>query len=431
MIEIQVNDGQRVQLQEVDGRYQFTFTPTKADDMLTLINTSNLQNFIADNQFNYMQLEIGDTVTEFEENTSTASVLKGLLDDYADELKIEMRSEDEKVKSHIQLTANGLLNEFVDENRNLQTSEATVAGKFIREMKRLDDESSTSTMQQSTDAIISGMRDKSGGFNGIRIHPGLTHLAGTSRIDDAVIESAHIRSLHGEKIEAETISGGKIKAGAISAHQLAANAVEAKHLKADNALIDKLMANEALIRQLVAHHVFATKLNAIDAEFVRARFNGINQYLDVNGHALTFRHSDGSKTIMSPSGLYHEEAGAVYRTSYLRDTLRIDDILHDGRESGGVSIGVNPGYKWIQLPDIYKGKRFVAQIAISDQKTWQAGDDYSFGRLHKLRDVAEVIHDRIDYVNARVPVIGYSHVYNTRTGTRWNYPIIAQLLVSY
>ena len=71
MIEIQVNDGQRVELQEVDGRYTFTFTPTKADDTLTLINTSNLPDFIADNQFNYMQLEIGDEVTEFELNSST------------------------------------------------------------------------------------------------------------------------------------------------------------------------------------------------------------------------------------------------------------------------------------------------------------------------------------------------------------------------
>ena len=395
MIEIQVNDGQRVELQEVDGRYTFTFTPTKADDTLTLINTSNLPDFIADNQFNYMQLEIGDEVTEFELNSSTASVLKGLLDDYADELKIEMRSEDEKVKSHIQLTANGLLNEFIDENRNLQTSEATVAGKFIREMKRLDGESFTSTMQQSTDAIISGMRDKSGKFNGIRIHPGLTHLAGSSRIDDAVIESAHIRSLHGEKIEAETISGGKIKAGAISAHQLAVNAVEAQHLKADNALIDKLMANDALVRQLVAHHVFAAKLNAIDAAFVRARFNGINQYLDINGHALTFIHSDGSKTIMSPAGLYHEEAGGVYKTQYITHVQPVSGLNHDDINN----------MLWVQLPDIFKGKNFKVYAVLSD--AYGMVTEAWYGRSAIQRIVGFVQQDRIDYANARVPLRGY------------------------
>lgn len=355
MIEIQVNDGQRVQLQEIDGRYQFTFTPTKADDTLTLINTSHSPNLILDNQFNYMQLEIGDKVTEFEENTSSASIMKALIEDYVEAIKLRLKNEVDGLTAQIELTANGILKQFVNESEGLQTSEATIAGKFLREIKRLDGEAVSSAMSQTQSQIVAGLRDKSGAFQGLRINPGLNHISGQTLIDDATIKAAHIGS-----VNASTITTGTLNAG---------------NIRVINLDVNSLVGNIG--------------------QFIQLHLNGINSSINLDGNALTARHTDGSRTILSSSGLYHEEKGGVYKTQYITHVQPVSGLNHDDINN----------MLWVQLPDIFKGKNFKVYAVLSDAYGMVTKEWYSRSAIQRI--VAFVQQDRIDYANARVPLRGY------------------------
>lgn len=192
-----------------------------------------------------------------------------------------------------------------------------------------------------------------------------------------------------------------------------------------------LRAMVANINQLNAIQVNANRITGFTSEFLRSIWNGINNRISIDGNALVASHTDGSRTVLSPSGLFHEEGGTYYRTHYLTEIIPVGDILHDGRDNGGVQLGVNPGYKWVQLPGIFKGKRFKAQISYSDADTWRAGDDYRNGNIQLLRPVCFVPQHLIDYENARVPIVGYAHVFNRRTWSRYNYPVWGQLMITY
>ena len=378
MIQIQVNDGQRVELQEVDGRYTFTFTPTKADDTLTLINTSHSPDLILDNRFNYMQLELGDEVTPFEDNTSSVSIMKALIDDYVEAIKLSLKNQVEGLTAQIELTANGILKQFVNEADGLQTSEATIAGKFLREIKRLDDEAVSSAISQSANQIAIGLRDKSGEFQGLRINPGLNHISGQTLIDEATIKAGHIGS-----VNASTITTGVF------------NAADGRIINLD---VNSLVGNIG--------------------QFIQLNLNNINSSINLDGNALTARHNDGSRTILSANGLYHEEKGGVYKTQYITHVQPVSGLNHDSIDN----------MLWVQLPDIFKGKNFKVYAVLSD--AYGMVNEGWYNRSAIQRIVAFVQQDRIDYANARVPLRGYCRCVHMQNFAVANVPVQVTLIAT-
>lgn len=378
MIEIQLNNGERIPIQEVNGRYQFTFTPTKADDVLTLHNTSDNPDYIVDNQFNYMQLELGNQVTEFEENTSTVTLMKALIDEYVDAIKLRLANEVDKVTAQIELTANGIIKQFINEAEGLQTSEATIAGKFLREIKRLDGEAVSSAISQSASQIAIGLRDKTGDFQGMRINPGLNHISGQTLIDNATIKASHIGS-----VNASTITTGTL------------NAANGRVINLD---VNSLVGNIG--------------------RFIQLHLNGINSSISLDGNALSARHHDGSRTILSSAGLYHEEAGGVYKTQYLTHVQPVSGLNHDSIDN----------MLWVQLPDIFKGKPFKVYAMLSD--AYGMVTEAWYGRSAIQRIVGFVQQDHIDYTNARVPLRGYCRCVALDTYGVANVPVQVTLIAT-
>ena len=226
--------------------------------------------------------------------------------------------------------------------------------------------------------------------DGIRLKGDLISIDGNTRISSGVIKDAHIGSLNASKINAGTI-----------------NAANVRIINLD---INNLTGNRA--------------------DFIQTYWNGINSRISIDANGLTAMHRDGSKTIINAQGLYTQVGGTNYHTHYLMHIEEVSNVLHDGSSHANIidPLGVNPNHYWVDLPAVFRGKRFKAIASISDTMTFNS-PDYSSGRLQLLRTVCYV--DRYDYANARVGLVGYAHVYEPSRGKRWNYPIRAMVSVTY
>lgn len=104
-----------------------------------------------------------------------------------------------------------------------------------------------------------------------------------------------------------------------------------------------------------------------------------------------YKHSDGSYTQISASGLKRFVAGTGENYHYL---LHIVNFIYGESSS-------TQAY-WVQLPDAFKGKQFKVYFAISDSMN-APNYKYSIQRFVCTRHP----DFSIDYANARVPVIAY------------------------
>lgn len=158
------------------------------------------------------------------------------------------------------------------------------------------------------------------------------------------------------------------------------------------------------------------------SEFVKSAWNGINSTVSVTGDGVLARHDDGSYTRLDGKGLCHVEGGARYNTNYLTYTIAVSPLEHSFYEDG------EAGLKWVQLPDIFKGKQFYARLMISDVLNHTA---YNYKTLAIQRIAGYVRTDRIDYARARVPVVGYADCIDINSGNKSRHPISATLIVTY
>lgn len=169
---------------------------------------------------------------------------------------------------------------------------------------------------------------------------------------------------------------------------------------------------------LNAEGIMADWIVGYNSEFVKSSWNAINSRLDVDGSQLKFKHTDGSETIMNAAGLIHREGGTNYETNYLFDIITVTGLNN-----------FPSSQRWIQLPAIYKGKRFKAVAVLSDAYGHTESPNYN--RLNMQRIVSYVDHPNIDYTNARVPVVGYVYTRDSTSGAREFWPIQVQVLVQF
>ena len=338
---------------------------------------------------------IGIRINDVEKN------LKNEIATTAEALQIKLSSTDSRV-TQLAATANGIQMSVKDLKSDTDSSISQLKGLIDLKVTRSQVEG---IIRNSGDSIYLAVKDKipdskmtaseiKSALNlsrdGVRIQGNNIMLDGNSYISSGVIKDAHIGSLNASKINAGTI-----------------NAANVRIINLD---INNLTGNRA--------------------DFIQTYWNGINSRISIDANGLTAMHRDGSKTIINAQGLYTQVGGTNYHTHYLMHIEEVSNVLHDGSSHANIidPLGVNPNHYWVDLPAVFRGKRFKAIASISDTMTFNS-PDYSSGRLQLLRTVCYV--DRYDYANARVGLVGYAHVYEPSRGKRWNYPIRAMVSVTY
>lgn len=338
---------------------------------------------------------IGIRINDVENN------LKNEIATTAEALQIKLSSTDSRV-TQLAATANGIQMSVKDLKSDTDSSISQLKGLIDLKVTRSQVEG---IIRNSGDSIYLAVKDKipdskmtaseiKSALNlsrdGVRIQGNNIMLDGNSYISSGVIKDAHIGSLNASKINAGTI-----------------NAANVRIINLD---INNLTGNRA--------------------DFIQTYWNGINSRISIDANGLTAMHRDGSKTIINAQGLYTQVGGTNYHTHYLMHIEEVSNVLHDGSSHANIidPLGVNPNHYWVDLPAVFRGKRFKAIASISDTMTFNS-PDYSSGRLQLLRTVCYV--DRYDYANARVGLVGYAHVYEPSRGKRWNYPIRAMVSVTY
>ena len=338
---------------------------------------------------------IGIRINDVEKN------LKNEIATTAEALQIKLSSTDSRV-TQLAATANGIQMSVKDLKSDTDSSISQLKGLIDLKVTRSQVEG---IIRNSGDSIYLAVKDKipdskmtaseiKSALNlsrdGVRIQGNNIMLDGNSYISSGVIKDAHIGSLNASKINAGTI-----------------NAANVRIINLD---INNLTGNRA--------------------DFIQTYWNGINSRISIDANGLTATHRDGSKTIINAQGLYTQVGGTNYHTHYLMHIQEVSNVLNDGSSHANIvdPLGVHPWHHWVQLPAVFKGKRFKAIASISDTMTFNS-PDYSSGRLQLLRTVCYV--DAYDYENAKVGLVGYAHVYEPSRGKRWNYPIRAMVSVTY
>ena len=105
-----LHNGQPLEIKQENGRYYVTFTPTSPTDKL-LIQNSIGSNKICDIKFLQSQLEMGTTMSDYEDNTSTETVLARLLENVKE---IAIKTAGENTANEIKLNSEGMLRRYTD-----------------------------------------------------------------------------------------------------------------------------------------------------------------------------------------------------------------------------------------------------------------------------------------------------------------------------
>lgn len=134
------------------------------------------------------------------------------------------------------------------------------------------------------------------------------------------------------------------------------------------------------------------------SNFVQSNWNGINSNVSIDGNALKVTHSDGSYTMMNSQGFSRYTAGSGKTYHYLVHVVTF--VLR------GSSV------KWIQLPNEFKGKPFTAYCAIADSLQ----SDNIGQSINRIVCTGHPDYST-DFVNARVPLIGYT-IYTNGTSLK-------------
>ena len=443
-----------------DGKYTYTFTPDR--DMQLIELESDCYGDLA---INHLQVECNPDATYFVPPEVYEGNLSGIFKNLK-EINAEMKDEEnsdlwsririnvggmmkeyhhDHISTEIVETANGIGIRINDVEKNLKNEIATTAEAL--QVKLSSTDSRVTQLAATANGIQMSVKDlKSDTDSSISQLKGLIDLKVTRSQVEGIIRNSgdSIYLAVKDKIPDSKMTASEIK----SALNLSRDGVriQGKNIMLDgNSYISSGVIKDAHIGSLNASKINAGTINAANvriinldinnltgnrADFIQTYWNGINSRISIDANGLTATHRDGSKTIINAQGLYTQVGGTNYHTHYLMHIEEVPNVLHDGSSHANIidPLGVNPNHYWVDLPAVFRGKRFKAIASISDTATFNS-PDYSSGRLQLLRTVCYV--DRYDYANARVGLVGYAHVYEPSRGKRWNYPIRAMVSVTY
>ncbi len=482
-----------------DGKYVYTFKPTKDMDSIDL-----LSDCFGDLAINHLQVEKNPDATYFVPPEVYEGNIGGIFKDLA-ELKLELKDKEHSdLWGQIRITAQGMLKEYhdgefksalaqtarqlteqledgeslakrvmtakyyksiiSDKDKNLSSLLSQMERGFQTKVDDLDDKT-TSEITQLSNSIQTSLESLEGETNSkfnqlsIGFNTSVENLAKSTntsitQLSDLINQKVTKKEVEGiignsgdsiwlqvkDKVKA-TADGSKMSGDEILAEINMTNGLtkiknKLIHLDGDtkmnNAFADNLLAKQfsadsltafsAKIANLVATYMDAYKITALDSNFVRTRWNGISSNMSADGNGLTVRHRDGTYTRIGWEGLMHYDGGTGYRTNYLTEIVTVSDLNHDSSR----------GYMWVDLPPVFRGKRFNARVAFNDACVWQdTSGSYNTGYMFLQRIVCYIQQDSIDYRNARVPLVGYARCWDTRQRRAVNFPVQAQVIVTY
>lgn len=454
-IELIINN-QSVKVSKSGSLYHQTF---KATDPKQSIKIPHLGCF-GDTEITQIQLEKGTKPTYFTQPSWTEYPLSGLFEDMR-ALKVELKDSESDLWGRITANAEGILAEYHEKEfksalsqtakqltAQLEDGEALArrvmrASVYQSEIKSKDNalESRLTQLQEGFNTKVTDLENKASteytqlstliqqkvtkkDVEGIIGNSGdQIWLEVKKNIDGQLIKTTINQSADGVRISGKNIwidGDTYISRGVIKNSHIGS-------LDAGKITTGEL--NSAIVNAI---HLNVANLTGNISNFIQSHWNGINSRISINGNGLTARHTDGSYTVLNASGLYTRIGGTDYQTHYLHDIFNIPEVCNDTRGgSDAREIGLNPEpYYWYQLPSIYRGKNFKVLASLSDTLTFNS-PNYSAGNMRLLRTVCYVQQDRIDYTNARVPIVGYAHVRNIGYGYNYNYPVSVNLFVNY
>ncbi len=438
-----------------DGKYVYTFKPTQDFDSIDL-----LSDCFGDLAINHLQVEKNPDATYFVPPEVYEGNLGGIFKDLG-ELKMELKDKDNSdLWAQIRISAQGMLKEYHDgefKSALAQTARQLTAqledgeslakrvmtAKYYKSIISDKDKQVSSEITQMRQGLQTQVSDLTKATN--------TSITQLSDLINQKVTKSDVESIIGqsgdsiwlqvkEKVKA-TADGSKMSGDEIkSALNLTSNSIKLKsslieldgNTTMNNAFANNLLAKQfstnsltafsAKIANLVAPYIDAYKITALDSNFVRTRFNGISSNMDADGNGLIVRHRDGTYTRIGWEGLMHYDGGTGYRTNYLTEIVTVSDLNHDSSR----------GYMWVDLPPVFRGKRFNARVAFNDACVWQdTSGSYNTGYMFLQRIVCYIQQDSIDYRNARVPLVGYARCWDTRQRKAVNFPVQAQVIVTY
>ena len=150
-------------------------------------------------------------------------------------------------------------------------------------------------------------------------------------------------------------------------------------------------------------------------ESVRIAFSGINDNIDFDHQGIKIWHPSGKHTRISSDGL---KVVSNSNGNILGDYHYLTHVI------GFTTTADTETYKWVQLPDDFKGKNFRAYATLSD--TWEGSWDW--GEPWVVQRMVVFVAD-YDRANARVAIQGYRTDKNYKTGAHRHKPVAGMLIV--
>lgn len=277
-LDVQVADQLRQVLIDGDGSFSHTFIPKTPTDLIQLFNASVEPDMIGDNVLTQLRLVHGSDAGPYVKNTSEDSRIAQIFKNLK-QFRLDFTSLRGDLEAQITLSRNGLLAQFLDNNNNLRTDIASIAGQIIaktssdtsasirEQTPRIIRDSVTtdhfkSIIEQSPDKVIQAISDKVNGgesifsqtADGFRLAGKMTSITGETLIEKGVITDANISNLNADKITFGTLNGAKLKVVNIDVKSLVGNV----------------------------------------ADFVQANFNSISNSLHINGDGMYSTRRNGS-----------------------------------------------------------------------------------------------------------------------------------------
>ena len=150
-------------------------------------------------------------------------------------------------------------------------------------------------------------------------------------------------------------------------------------------------------------------------ESVRIAFSGINDNIDFDHQGIKIWHPSGKHTRISSDGL---KVVSNSNGNILGDYHYLTHVV------GFTTTAETETYKWVQLPNDFKGKNFRAYATLSD--TWEGS--WEWGEPWVVQRMVVFVAD-YDRANARVAIQGYRTDKNYKTGAHRHKPVAGMLIV--
>ena len=378
--------------QESNGRYYQTFTPRTPQELIKIHHMGCVGN----TELRNIQLEKGNTPTDFVEPKITQMETSGILNDLRS-LNLMLTDVNSDLWGRIKANNKGMLTEFFDSsiksaiatsaNNIMQQINSTLNGDYSSFSQRLDalrstvkneavsstvtqladtydrkiataNENVVSRVNQSINNVTTSVQELERGvvkrsdisvtsdglsFGSSKIIDGQTLssiLNVTPNMMTAITKQMRVT---GDMLVNGAITSDKIQANSITSGHLASGSIKASKLDVDDAFLDTLVAEESFFTKMKAKEAFIHAVQAIDIKATQLSADFLSAY---KGHIGGFQIGE----IVSRGRYgYERHYGGKYITG--DNQFKIGMSNGDTGSPGRAALWVNWGTDWDTFPE--------------------------------------------------------------------------------